>query len=82
VTVIIRVALMLFLIQFLVVLTIMVVALLVARPEVPLWGCKSGREALIRSLVFVSRLPRRTNRTAARLLRFICARLFAPVYPF
>jgi competence protein ComGC len=40
--VVIRVALMFFLIQFLVVLTIMIVALLLARPEAPLWSRAAG----------------------------------------
>jgi hypothetical protein len=54
--VIIRIALMFFFIQFLVVMTIMIVALLLARPEVPVWG----REARLASRVRAQ--PRVTTR--------------------
>jgi hypothetical protein len=41
---VIRIALMFFFIQFLVVVTVMTVALLLAMPEVPIWG--GGNRAL------------------------------------
>jgi hypothetical protein len=72
VNLIIRIALMFFLIQFLVVLTIMVVALLVARPEAP----------LLRSLAFLISLPGRALRVVVRLARFVRSKLFLPVYRF
>ena len=75
-------ALMFFVIQFLVVLTIMVVALLLARPEVPLLGRESGPEALLRSFAFMVGLPRRTYVWVARLARSIRAKLYTPVYRF
>jgi hypothetical protein len=77
---IIRIALMFFLIQFLVVLTIMVVALLVARSEAPLLGSETGREALLRSLAFLISLPGRAFRVVVRLARFVRSKLFMPVY--
>ena len=77
---IIRVAIVFFLIQFLVVLTIMVVALLVSRPEAPLLRHEPGREALVRTLVFLSSLPRRALRAVVRLARFVRSKLVVPVY--
>jgi hypothetical protein len=65
--VIIGIALMFFFIQFLVVMTIMIVALLLARPEVPLWGREPGHDALRRSCAFVIHLPSRVLRSVARL---------------
>ena len=64
--VIIQIALMFFLIQFLVVLAIMIVALLLARPEIPVWGCETGHDALQRSLIhlpgrFLRSLVHRTH---------------------
>jgi hypothetical protein len=79
---IIRIALMFFLIQFLVVLTIMVVALLVARPEAPLLGREAGREALLRAMAFLISLPGRAVRVVVRLARFARSKLFLPVYRF
>jgi hypothetical protein len=64
--VIIRVALMFFFIQFLVVLTIMVVALLLARPEVPVLGREPGHDALRRSCVLLIRLPSRIVHSVVR----------------
>jgi hypothetical protein len=66
--VIIRIALMFFFIQFLVVVTIMSVALLVARPEVPVFGRHSGQDALGRSWAFFIHLPSRTFRSMGRLV--------------
>ncbi|MGA3328580.1 MAG: hypothetical protein ABSF45_29375 [Terriglobia bacterium] len=66
--VIIRIALMFFFIQFLVVMTIMIVALLLARPEIPLWGREPGHDALRRGFAFVIHLPIRVFRSAERLV--------------
>jgi hypothetical protein len=66
--VIIRIALMFFFIQFLVVMTIMTVAILSARPAVPVLGREPGQEAVRRSLQFVTRLPNRVLRSAIRLM--------------
>jgi hypothetical protein len=57
VEVVVRIALLFFLIQFLVVMTIMIAALLLARPDVPVLGRESGRAAIRRSHAFVIRLP-------------------------
>lgn len=67
--VVIRIALIFFLIQFVVVLTLLIVALLLTRPEVPLWGRKPGRDAFRRSLRFVVHLPKRALRSLARRVR-------------
>jgi hypothetical protein len=75
-------ALMFFLIQFLVVLTIMVVALLLARPDLPLLGRETGPEALLRSFAFVLGLPRRACARVGRLARLIRSKLYMPVYRF
>ncbi len=80
--VILRIALAFFLIQFLVVLTIMVVALLVARPDVPLLGRETGTAAILRSLAFVGGLPRRTYGSAARLAHLVTSKLSTPIYRF
>ena len=61
--VVIRIALMFFFIQFLVVLAIMIVALLLARPEIPVWGRETGQDALRRSFEFVIHLPGRVLRS-------------------
>ena len=65
---VIRIALMLFFIQFLVVTTIMTVALLLARPEVPVLGSEAGRGAISRSFVFVIHLPSQILRSVVRLM--------------
>ena len=67
--VVIRVALMFFLVQFLVVLTIMIVALLLARPEVPMCGRESGQDALRRIFAFIIHLPSRIVRSLVRRAR-------------
>jgi hypothetical protein len=69
--VIIQVALMLFFIQFLVVVTIMVVALLLARPEVPVFGREPSHEALKRSYALVIHLPGRVIRSVARVVHSV-----------
>lgn len=66
--IIIRIALMFFFIQFLVVVTIMSVALLLARPKDSEWVCEPGHAAMRRSFIFVTHLPSRILRSAARLL--------------
>lgn len=66
--VIIRIALMFFFIQFLVVITIMTVALLLARPEVPVLGRESGLGAISRSFAFVIHLPNQVFRSVGRLI--------------
>ena len=80
--VIIRIVLTFLLIQTLVVIAIMIVALLVARPEVPLLGRELRSQVLTRSLHFLTRLLSRGFRLAARLARFVRTKLFLPVYPF
>ena len=66
--VVIRVVLMFFLIQFLVVLTLLTVALLLARPEVPLWDRKPRHDSLRRSSPFVIHLLVPLGRWLGRLL--------------
>ena len=66
--VIIRIALMFFFIQFLVIVSIMVVALLLARPEVPVLGREPGPQALRRSFEFAVNLPGRAARTLGRVV--------------
>jgi magnesium-transporting ATPase (P-type) len=80
VNLIIRVALLFFLIQFLVVLTIMVVALLVARPEAALLGRKTGRKAFLRALAYLISVRGRALRVVVRLARFVRSKLVVPVY--
>jgi hypothetical protein len=63
---IVRVALMLFFVQFVVVMGIMIVALLMARPYVATLGRESGYNTLRRSCGFVIRLPSRVLRSASR----------------
>ena len=67
--VVIRVALMLFFIQFVVMIGVMVVAILVAQPEVPLVGREPAPGALWRGSAYAIRLPGRAARSAARVLR-------------
>ncbi|HXW14933.1 MAG TPA: hypothetical protein VEN79_10525 [Terriglobia bacterium] len=69
--VIIRVILMFFFIQFLVVITVMAVALLLARHEVPVWGRESWRGARGPCSALVSHLPTRVRRSVIRLLQSI-----------
>jgi hypothetical protein len=66
--VIIQIGLMFFFIQFLVVVTIMVVALLVAQPEVPISGREPGHDALRRSFAYTIHLPGRFFRSVVRLI--------------
>ena len=65
--VIIQIALIFFFIQFLVVSTIMIVALLLARPDEPVLGLEPEHAALRRSFTFALRLPSRILRSAMRL---------------
>ena len=68
---IIRIILMFILVHFLVVMSIMVLALLLARPEVPVLGREPNREALARSYAFMLRLPSRTVRSVVRLVNWM-----------
>lgn len=68
---IIRIALMFFFIQFLVVMTMMTVALLLARPEVPVLGRESGLGAISRSFAFVIHLPAQVLRSGGHLVRLV-----------
>ena len=65
--VIVRIVLMYIFIQFLVVMTILSVALLLARPELPVSGGELGYVALSRSFAFVIHLPSRVRRSVVRL---------------
>ena len=65
--VVIQIALMFFFIQFLVVMTIMSVALLLERPDAPILGRTLGHAALSRSFAFVSNLPSRVQGSVVRL---------------
>lgn len=65
--VIIRVILMFFFIQFLVVMTVMAVVLLLARQEVPVWGREPWHEVREQSSAFVIHLPTRVLRSLVRL---------------
>jgi hypothetical protein len=66
--VIIRMVLMFFFIQFLVVMTIMTVALLLARPEVPALGRELGYGALKRRFARAVHFPSRVRRSVVRLV--------------
>jgi hypothetical protein len=68
---IIRVILMFFFIQFLILITIMAVALLSARQEVLGLGRESRREPRRPSSAFVTHLPRRVLRSVVRLVQSI-----------
>ena len=63
---VIRIALMFFFIQFLVVMTIITVALLLAMPEVPMWGRELGPAWLKRSVAMARHLPSRGFRSVVR----------------
>ena len=63
---VIRIALMFFFIQFLVVVTVMAVALLLAMPEVPIVGSELDIAWLKRSVVLALHLPSRGFRSVAR----------------
>ena len=65
-----RIALMLFFIQFLVVTTIMIVALVLARPEVLVLGRESGLGAISRCIAFAIHLPSQIFRSVVRLMHF------------
>ena len=69
--VVIRIALMFFFIQFLVVMTMMAVTLLLARPEGPFLGRESGREAIRRSFAFLTHVPSQVFGFMVRLMRFL-----------
>jgi hypothetical protein len=69
--VVIRIALMFFFIQFLVVISIMVVALLLARPEIPVLGGETGPQALRRSFASAVNLPGRAARSVGRVVHSV-----------
>jgi len=77
-----QIALTFFVIQFLVVLAIMVVALLFAQPEVPVFSAEARREALSEGSAFLTGLPGRAARASRRLARFVHGKLSRPVYHF
>jgi hypothetical protein len=79
--VIVHIALVFFLIQFLVILTVMVVALLRAQPEVPLLDWETTQQALKQSLAAIVGLPPRGFWLAVRLARFLRMRLRPPLSP-
>ncbi|MGO8792795.1 MAG: hypothetical protein ACLQVL_36145 [Terriglobia bacterium] len=61
-----RVALMLFFVQFVVIMAIMIVGLLMARREASTLGCGSAQDPMRRRWGFVIRLPSRVFRYALR----------------
>jgi hypothetical protein len=63
---VIRILLMYFFIQFLVVVNIMAVALLRAMPEVPIWGREPGTARLWRFVALAFHLPSRGFRSVVR----------------
>jgi len=65
--IVVRMILLFIFIQFLVVVTIMSVAILLARPEYPMFG-DMGHEALGRTLGFVIHAPVGTFRSSLRLV--------------
>lgn len=65
--VIVRIALMFFFLQFVIVATIMSVAMLLARPEVPVLGRQLGQVVLARSHALFARLPCRVHGSATRV---------------
>ena len=67
--VVIRIALLFFFIQFVVVMTIMSVALLLARPEMQLLAGEPGYNGQRRTFALVTHLPSRAFRSAARLVQ-------------
>lgn len=67
--VIIRVILMFFFIQFLVVVTIMAVALIAARQDIPVWGREPRQETRGPNVPFVLHLRSRILRFVVRLVQ-------------
>ena len=66
--VIIQLALMFFFVQFLVMITIMLVSLLMAQTEVPMLGRETGTQTLRRSFSIAIHLPGRALRSLTRAL--------------
>ena len=66
---VIRIALMFFFIQFLVVVTVMTVVLLLAMPEVPVWGSELGPAWLKRSVAMARHLSSRGFRSFTRWMQ-------------
>jgi hypothetical protein len=74
--VIIRIAGLFFFIQFVVVMTIMSVALVLARAEVPTLGRGFGHNPLSQGFAFATHLPIRVLRSIVRLLHSMHLRNF------
>jgi hypothetical protein len=66
---VIRIALMFFFIQFLVVVTVMSAALLLARSEVSGWSGDPGRNVITRGAIFTIHLPARGFRSIVRMVQ-------------
>jgi hypothetical protein len=69
--IVVRILLLFIFIQFLVVMTIMSVAMLLARPELSMFGGEPGHVTLRRSFAFVIHLPSRVRRSVTRLVHSI-----------
>ncbi len=68
---VVRIVLLFMFIQFVVVMTIMSVALLLVRPEFSMYADDPGYDALRRSFAFLIHLPSRARRSVARLAQSI-----------
>jgi hypothetical protein len=68
---VIRIALMFVFIQFLVIVTFMTMALLLAMPEVPIWGREPGTAWLRRFVALAFHLPGRGFRSVVRRVQSI-----------
>ena len=75
-----QVALTFFLIQFLVVLSIMVVAVVFSQPEVPVFSREACRDALLHNIGVARGLPRRAMQVSRRVARVVYAKLSSSVY--
>ena len=63
---VIRIALMFFFIQFLVIVAIMAVTLLVTRPGIPVWGREPGNAGIMQAVAVAIHSPVRRLRSALR----------------
>jgi hypothetical protein len=68
---VIRIALMFFFIQFVVIVTLMSMTLLMVRPGIPIWGREPGRAVLVRSVAFAIHLPGRGFRSVVRRVKSV-----------
>lgn len=68
---IVRIVLLFMFIQFVVVMTVMSVAILLLRPEFSVFGEDPGYDALKRGVAFVVHLPSRARRSVTRLAHSI-----------